>query len=403
MNRYSLFSVYGLELEYMIVDKKTLDVLPIVDKLFYELTGEYADEFENGDIAWNNELVLHVLEFKTNDPVTSLILLDKKFHYNILKANELLEKHNGVLMPTGAHPWMNPTESMRLWPHGNRDIYETFHRIFDCRGHGWANLQSMHINLPFKDSDEFVLLNNAIRLFMPLMPALTASTPILDNELTGYMSSRLLYYGKNQQKIPQISGEIIPESVNSIREYYENILNPMYEAIHSEDPKKVLQNEWLNARGAIARFQRNAIEIRIIDTQECPLADIACVYGIVTALKKIIAGNKNHGSKLSTTQLKKIYDDIIQFGFQTKIKDMDYLACFSIKEPVTAKACWLHVLESEWHLIPDPYRSILKKILEYGSLSERITQAVNARGKSKVPDIYRELIACLAQNTLFAF
>ena len=31
----------------------------------------------------------------------------------------------------------------------------------------------------------------------------------------------------------------------------------------------------MNSRGAIARFDRNAIEIRVIDVQECPKADLA--------------------------------------------------------------------------------------------------------------------------------
>jgi hypothetical protein len=32
----------------------------------------------------------------------------------------------------------------------------------------------------------------------------------------------------------------------------------------------VLRHEWVNARGAIARFDRSAIEIRVLDVAECP-------------------------------------------------------------------------------------------------------------------------------------
>ena len=40
----------------------------------------------------------------------------------------------------------------------------------------------------------------------------------------------------------------------------------MYRQIAPLDPDHVVQYEWLNSRGAIARFDRNAIEIRVIDT-----------------------------------------------------------------------------------------------------------------------------------------
>jgi hypothetical protein len=47
----------------------------------------------------------------------------------------------------------------------------------------------------------------------------------------------------------------------------------------------VLQNEWLNARGAIARFDRMAIEIRVLDVQETPRMDVAYAALIVEVLK----------------------------------------------------------------------------------------------------------------------
>ena len=50
-------------------------------------------------------------------------------------------------------------------------MYEAYDRIFDCRGHGWANLQAVHLNLPFSGDEEFGRLHAAIRLVLPIMPA----------------------------------------------------------------------------------------------------------------------------------------------------------------------------------------------------------------------------------------
>ena len=36
-----LFAGYGIELEYMIVHRATLDVLPVTDKILYEIAGAF--------------------------------------------------------------------------------------------------------------------------------------------------------------------------------------------------------------------------------------------------------------------------------------------------------------------------------------------------------------------------
>ncbi|MFU8877941.1 MAG: hypothetical protein ACNA7E_07345, partial [Wenzhouxiangellaceae bacterium] len=66
------FTGYGIELEYMIVDRKTLAVRPIADKLLLDEAGNVANEVAHGELAWSNELVAHVVELKTNGPAESL-------------------------------------------------------------------------------------------------------------------------------------------------------------------------------------------------------------------------------------------------------------------------------------------------------------------------------------------
>ncbi len=57
--------------------------------------------------------------------------------------------------------------------------------------------------------------------------------------------------------------------------YRRQIFQRMYDDIAPLDPDGVLQDEFLNSRGAIARFDRGSIEIRVINIQECPAADLA--------------------------------------------------------------------------------------------------------------------------------
>ena len=117
-----LFEAFGIEVEYMLVDAETLDVAPAADALLEAAAGKLTDEFENGDVAWTNELALHVIEFKCNGPRPSLVGLGEAFAANVALANAKLDRDGRRLMPTAMHPWMDPADVV-LWPHGSaRDL-----------------------------------------------------------------------------------------------------------------------------------------------------------------------------------------------------------------------------------------------------------------------------------------
>jgi len=197
-----LFEGLGVELEYMIVDRETLSVLPVSDELLLRVAGEYIDEVEQGPLCWSNEMALHVVELKTNGPVSALAGLAGAFSGHVGKINTLLSPLGGMLMPTGMHPLMDPAREAQFWPHQNRVIYETYHRIFDCRRHGWANLQSIHLNLSFHGDREFARLHAAVRFLIPVLPAIAASSPVVEGKVTGLLDNRLEAYRGNQQRVP---------------------------------------------------------------------------------------------------------------------------------------------------------------------------------------------------------
>lgn len=407
-NKYSLFSVVGIELEYMIVDKSHYDVLPIADVLLKTLEGakdnNIVNEVELGEVAASNELALHVIELKTNGPKTDLTPFAAHFHHEIQQVNQILKTQSACLMPTGSHPWYDPHRLMKLWPHGDQTIYNTFHRIFNCVGHGWSNLQSMHINLPFANDEEFSKLHSAIRLLMPLIPALTASTPFIEGKKTGFKDTRLDFYGKNQQSIPIISGQVIPEFMTSCADYEEKILQPMYQAIAPHDPEGIMQYEWLNSRGAIARFDRSAIEIRIVDTQECASADIACASVIINALKMIINETEDYQTHpMDTERLRVLYNETIRDGMNTSLEEWsDYVNSFHLSEKTvhTARDFWKAIVKKNAYSSQE--QKILDILVNHGNLAERILKASQKDSSmSGLKSIYSQLCDCLNDNKLF--
>lgn len=280
------FSAFGIELEYMIVDRQTLAVRPIADRLLHDDRGAVVNELERGTMAWSNELTLHVIELKNGIPAPDLSALVDALQTEVGEIERRLADEGARLMPGGCHPWMDPQTETRLWPHAHQEIYQAYDRLFDCRQHGFANLQSMHLNLPFADDEEFARLHAATRLILPILPALAASSPFMGGVNTGLLDGRMAAYARHQRALPSSMGQLIPDTVCSQAEYRERVLAPMYAELARLDPTGVLQHEWLNARGAIPRFDRMALEIRVIDMQECPRADLA----IAAACSRVIQG-----------------------------------------------------------------------------------------------------------------
>jgi gamma-glutamyl:cysteine ligase YbdK (ATP-grasp superfamily) len=404
MKRLHLFEGIGIELEYMIVDAKTLKVLPLTEELIFQETEDYSVEVDHGAIGWSNELVAHVIELKTNGPADSLAGLQQLFHKEVQYINNKLKVHNAMLLPTASHPFFKPESETIIWPHEYNEVYALYDRIFNCKGHGWSNLQSMHINFPFANDEEFAPLHAAIRMILPLLPALAASSPIIEGKVTGKMDTRLDYYQQNQKLIPIIAGMVIPEAVYSKAEYETRIFNPIAEAIAPYDEDRVLDKHFLNSRGAIARFDRGAIEIRILDLQECPMADLAIAEIVCESIKWLIEKFKDEMHLLkdgcSTTQLWAILQGTIEFGNQALITDEIYTEMIGLEGAVDANAVWKHLLNETRTKLSDDAQNALDYIIQNGNLSERILKA-HQKSNQSIEEIYHSLAECLNKNRQF--
>lgn len=403
-----LFEGFGIEIEYMIVDAEDLSVRAIADELLKEVCGAYEVEVECGALRWSNELALHLIELKTNGPVSSLNGLHDTFQEGVRTIDALLAPMGARLLPTAMHPWMGPDE-LRLWPHENDIIYESLHRIFDCRGHGWSNLQSMHVNLPFADDDELGRLHAAIRLVLPILPALAASSPYVEGKASGLLDTRLEVYRHNARRIPSVTGRVIPEAVFRRRDY-ELLLESIYRDLAPLDPDGVLQHEWINARGCIARFDRLALEIRLIDVQECPLMDVAIAHAATAAIKGLVEEtwvSLEEQQSWHERELEAILLSTIADADQTTIDNPRFQRAFGLRDerPIRADELWQHLVETQVDKRPEHAAAgpALRHILNDGCLARRILGAVGPSPRpQRLREVYGELADCLAQGRVFS-
>ncbi|AVR46321.1 glutamate--cysteine ligase [Christiangramia fulva] len=402
---YHLFEVAGIELEYMLVKKANFKVNPIVDQLLTKKNGSLTSDIDNGKIEWSNELVNHVVEIKTNGPVESLEGLEDLFQDNVIEINSLLEEFATVLMPGASHPLMNPDTETRLWQHHYSKIYALYNRIFDCRGHGWSNVQSMHINLPFSGDDEFEKLHAAVRILLPIIPGLAASSPVLDGKHTGFKDTRMHFYKSNQKEIPHMTGKVIPEQVFSKAEYYEKIFDPINEALKPFDTDHLLDHHFVNSRGAIARFDRNAIEIRVIDIQENPSADVAIAAFIIETLKLLVSEelvSLEDQKSWHEDALFDIFNEVIINAENTLITDQKYLALFDIEKAADVKIIWRKLFSRVKENLSENHAKHIDFILQNGSLATRILKAIrNDFSEKNILGVYKKMAICLQENRMF--
>jgi len=320
--------------------------------------------------------------------------------------NARLEKHGAMLLSGGMHPFMDPYTETHLWRHGGQEIYAAFDRIFDCRGHGWANVQSMHINLPFDGDAEFGRLYAAVRALLTILPALAASSPIADGKPTGLMDTRLEHYRTNAARVPSVSGAVVPEALEhgTRAEYEREILARIYRDLAPHDPEGTLRHEWVNARGAIARFDRSAIEIRVLDVGECPAADVAIAQAVIAVVRALCderLSSYTEQCKLATPPLANLLRDVIRDAERARVRDAALLHVLGFpgraSDAPTASDVWQHLIETTLGDAPEHLitRARLDVILREGPLARRLLAAGDARAA------YRTLAQSLAESRAF--
>jgi gamma-glutamyl:cysteine ligase YbdK (ATP-grasp superfamily) len=300
---------------------------------------------------------------------------------------------------------MDPYRETRLWSYEYSPVYERYDAIFDCRGHGWSNLQSMHVNLPFSDDAEFERLHAAIRMALPILPALAASSPVFDARPQRLDDGRMGFYREHTRRVPSLIGAVVPERVWTRESYEAQILGRIYADLAPFDPQGVLRQEFSNARGAIARFDRHAIEIRVLDTQECAAMDLAVAEAVVALVEALVAERWTPLARQKVWEeerLARILWRTVESSTEARISDPEYLRALGMDgaHSATAGELWRHLCDEL--LGGSDSAAMLSVILEQGSLSRRIRGRLGRDPKRKdLFAVYGELCSCLQEGRPF--
>ncbi|MEZ5365872.1 MAG: glutamate-cysteine ligase family protein [Bryobacterales bacterium] len=409
---YRAFEVVGIELEYPMVDAE-LQVQHLVEPLFRELAGRPCSDVSLGGVEMSNELADHVFEIKTAQPEKDLTTSEKLLAAGVKTVCGLArEKLGATLLPTAMHPFFDPRQG-RTWRRAGRPIYEAYAGLFELQRHGWMNVQSCHVNLPFGDEEETVAMHNASACLLPYLPALTASSPLYEDRLGPLVDNRLGFYRSNQARFPEVTGDVVPEYIRSLADYRTRILEPIYRRLRQTPGAERLRHEWMNSRGVILRFMRSAMEVRVLDTQECVKMDAACAAFVRAALRVMTSALREGRLRLPEQGLLVAdFGRVVAEGRKAEVEAphlREWLGLSSRHKQAGAVMQALVERASEALTRKEaPYAALVVERLAKGNLSERIRRklerSADAHGvvpRERTVALYRELAACLEANEVW--
>jgi carboxylate-amine ligase len=390
---YQTLEVLGPEHEFSIVDEQ-LKVLPIVDRLIKDLHGRIVNFVELPEFTFGKELQLHVIELKPNEPFESPRVFEETMQKAVLTLLDYVEnKYDARLLGTGMHPLLR-LEDTGIWPHRHKQIYHAMSQIFNLKQHGWLNIQSYQLNVPYSNEKDAVSLNNVLAVLCAYLPAVATSSPIYEGRIGENVDNRLFFYMTNQREVPSIVGDVVPEYLSSLKQYREIIRKYTLDLTKVGAQKCLLNKDWINSRGVILRFDRKAFEVRVMDEQECIKSDVALSCFIRACARGLL---RESNETMSHETLVKDFKSIIKAGLNAKVMH---------PQGQTARQVCSQLYETAWKNASNEekeYLSIIKKRIENGNLSEIIHERVRKRAqktdlREAIRDVYLSLTNSLRDN-----
>ncbi len=366
-----------------------------MDKVIKDFRGRIVNFVEQPNFTFGKELQLHVMEIKPNKPFESPENFDKTMHEAVLTLLDFLEsRYKARLLGTGMHPLLR-LEETGVWPHRHRQIYEAYSKVFNLKRHGWLNIQSFQLNLPYSKEENGILLHNLLAQICAYLPAVSASSPVYEGKLGENVDNRLYFYMLNQKEVPSITGDIIPEYVSSFGQYRKEIIEKYsLDLVAAGVKEHLLHKDWVNSRGVIFRFDRRAVEIRIMDEQECVKSDVALSCFIRAVLRGLMQGATE---PLPHEILVKDFNSVLASGLNAKVLHPHGSTARQVCQHLF-KIAWENATEEEKKYLP-----IIQKRIEHGNLSEIIKERVLRKVqktdfKEAVISVYSKLIKNLVDN-----
>ncbi|HJN84087.1 MAG TPA: YbdK family carboxylate-amine ligase [Candidatus Pelagibacter bacterium] len=249
----------GVEIELQLVDNKNLNLKNISKKILSNIKKEFSDNIKC-------ELIESMIEINTNI-CSNIEDVEQDIKKTLTYLTEILNDYETDINCTSLHPFAIGkkqiiTENLR---------YKRIMKELQMVGKRFIS-QGLHIHIGINDPEDAIKVNNALRIYLPLLLALTTSSPFFEGEDTGLHSYRTKLF----EALP-LAG--MPDYLINWN-HFENLTEQLEEAgiIHS------VKDLWWDVR---PHPGFGTVEIRVCDipiTFKEIIAIVALVQALVVTL-----------------------------------------------------------------------------------------------------------------------
>ena len=388
---YKTLEVLGPEHEFSLVNNE-MRPLPIVEKVIDDYYGKISELIFLSKYAFRKEFPLHMVEVKARNPFKSPELLEESFQKAITSFLAFIDKrYQAHLLGTGMHPLLRLEETDTR---PQEIIAQELGKVFPLKRHGWLNIQSFQLNLPYASEKDAVSLNNTLALLCTYLPAISASSPICEGQLTPYDDFRLYNYKIKSYEIPSIAGDVIPEYISSFEQFREIVSDRYSRELSSAGISIKDFPAYVNQRAAVFKFARNAMEVRAMDEQECIKSDVALSCFIRSIIRGLMSSDSEH---LPYQLLVNDYNAIIKNGLDAEVLNPEGKTARQICK------CFLNLATKYADDEEKKYLWIIEKRIDEGNLSNLIRKRILSKAQKTTFDeaiisVYSKIAKCLSDN-----
>ncbi len=345
----------GVELEFQILDTQTLDMTAKATEML-----ALFPQPEKGHVA--GEFLQSLFEVQTGI-CASVNEAEQDLRHMVEIAEDVARQCGCVLFASGIHPFALPE-------HQKVTENERYLRIMNELQHVGRQFisQGLHVHVGMNDRETAVKVCDVIQAYLPLVLALSASSPYFTGDDTGFYSYRTKLF------------EVLP--LAGIGEYlgdwesYENMVKMLLEAGVIKDTCDL----WWDVRPS-PYF--GTIEIRICDMPSF-FPDIMALSALIQALAVYIAEEEFPRQRINPQLLRHNKWQAARHGLQGRFNDPFFH--FSDTQLTIGDSVlqMLRFLEPVMiRLDSDKWASRIRHILERGSSTDRQRELVRELGSQK--------------------
>ena len=386
-------SAIGLELEIALLRSATLEPAPGADLVLQDACGGALPAVQMATTEWRRRPAASELTVAMLRPMPSLDGQAAALTASLRTLAGMLEPQG--LRPSGAgnHPWVE----------AHRPVGTAAGRTDDPRARAldaltgpkipdWADTRAAVLSFPFLDDEDFRPLLAALRLIVPILPALAAASPYRGGRRGATLDERIAAVQARAAALPALGGAWYPENTVGVHAYRDVVLEPLRSALAPLDPDGRLPIDDFNARAVVARFGPRIVQLRAADVQECPAQDVAIAAAVVELARALVRGDwldLAAQMAVSDQTLADLGNRVLCEGRQASLTDA--AALYGAPAGSSAGQAWSQLVARSD--LTAESRAALEFILHEGTLAERMLRAV---GDGPTPHDLRGLAETLA-------